>query len=65
MARLYNRFWVGVTIVLSAAVIILDFPVFVNKYGYPGEVIMTITVVLGIWRTYFNRAYFFSRTSCV
>jgi hypothetical protein len=59
-ARLYSRFWVGVTVVLSIVVIACGFPAFQRKFGFPASLPWTLAVVVGVWATYLIRAYLFS-----
>ncbi|KPL03692.1 MAG: hypothetical protein AMJ73_05700 [candidate division Zixibacteria bacterium SM1_73] len=61
MAKLYNRFWVTVTIVLSVVFAILFFPIVHPKYGFPLSLLITLLGLLFIWANYFIRAYIFSR----
>lgn len=60
MPRLYNKFWVNVTIVLSLIFIILGFPIFQRKYGFISAFIFTFISVSVIWIVYLIRAYIFS-----
>jgi predicted transporter len=61
MARLHNRFWVAVTIVLCVVFAILFFPSVQQKYGFTLSLLMTLLGMLLIWANYFIRAYIFSR----
>lgn len=60
---LYSKFWVGVTVVLSIVVIPCGFPAFTKKFGFPASLLWTFAAVLGVWATYFIRAYIFSARS--
>jgi hypothetical protein len=60
MIKLYNRFWVIVTVVLSIVVTMLGFPVFQRKFGFPASLLWTFVVLFGVWATYLIRAYMFS-----
>jgi hypothetical protein len=59
-ARLYSRFWVGVTITLSMVVVACGFPAFQRKFGFPASLLWTLAVLVGVWGTYLLRAYLFS-----
>ena len=59
-ARLYSRFWVGVTITLSMVVVACGFPAFQRKFGFPASLLWTLAVLVGVWDTYLLRAYLFS-----
>ena len=59
-ARLYSRFWVGVTVALSIMVIACGFPAFQRKSGFPASLLWTLAVVVGVWATYLIRACLFS-----
>jgi hypothetical protein len=56
----YSRFWLGVAAVLSLVVIAWGFPAFQRKFGFPASLLWTLAAVLGVWATYFIRAYMFS-----
>ena len=60
---IYNKFWVGVTVVLSIVVTVCGFPAFTKKFGFPASLLWTFAVVLGVWATYLIRAYIFSGRS--
>ena len=60
MARLYNKFWINVTIVLSLIFIILGFPAFRRSHGFAISILITFLGVGFIWLTYLIRAYFWS-----
>jgi len=57
---LYSKYRVGVTAVLSVVVIACGFPAFQWKFGFPVSLLWTFAAVLGVWTTYFIRAYMFS-----
>jgi len=59
-SRLFNRFWVTVTIGLSIIVIIIGFPIFQMKFGFPKSLLWTFIVVVLVWLTYIIRAYLFA-----
>jgi hypothetical protein len=59
-SKLYSRFWVGVTAVLSMVVIACGFPAFQRKFGFPASLLWTLAVLVGVWATYLIRAYMFS-----
>ena len=61
MARLYNTFWVGVTLVLSVIFVVMFVPVVQGKYGFPKSVLLTLVCLLVIWVSYLVRAHVFSR----
>lgn len=60
---LYSKFWVGVTVVLSIAVVLCGFPAFTKKFGFPASLLWTFAAVQGVWATYLIRAYIFSGQS--
>jgi len=59
-SRLFDRFWVTVTIGLSIIVIIIGFPIFQMKFGFPKSLLWTFIVVVLVWLTYIIRAYLFA-----
>jgi hypothetical protein len=59
-SKLYSRFWVGVTAVLSMVVIACGFPAFQRKFGFPASLLWTLAVLVGVWGTYLLRACLFS-----
>lgn len=63
MARLYNKFWINVTIVLSLIFIILGFPAFHRSHGLVVSILITFLGVGFIWVTYLIRAYFWSNSN--
>lgn len=62
MARFtrYDRFWINVTIVLSLVVMLIGFPAFQWKLGFPASLVWTLAVVGSVWLTYLIRAYLWS-----
>jgi len=58
-ADLYSKFWVGVTIALSIVVIACGLPAFQRRFGFPASLLWAFAAVLGVWATYFIRAYMF------
>ena len=60
MSRLYSKFWVNVTIVLSLIFIFLSFQIFQQKHGFVSAFIYTFIGVSVIWIVYLIRAYIFS-----
>lgn len=60
-SRLYNRFWVGATIVLTAIFVVLFFPIAHAKYGAPTSILLTAVGAVVIWMSYLVRAYVFTR----
>lgn len=62
MARFtrYDRFWINVTIVLSLVVMLIGFPAFQRRFGFPASLVWTLAVVGGVWLTYLIRAYLWS-----
>lgn len=60
MHRLYNKFWINVTIVLSLIFILLGFPTFRRTHGIMQSVLITFLGVCFIWITYIIRAYLWS-----
>jgi hypothetical protein len=61
MGRLYSRFWVGVTLVLSAVFVVLFFPIVQDRYGFAASVLLTAVGLLVIWASYLVRAHIFTR----
>lgn len=61
MSRLYSKFWVNVTVVLSLIFIILGFPTFQREHGFVSAFVFTFIGVSVIWIVYFIRAYIFSQ----
>ena len=61
VAKLYNRFWVCVTVVLSIAFAVLFFPVVQREFGLPGSALLTLLGILVIWGVYFVRARIFGK----
>jgi len=51
---------VGVTAVLSLIFIVMAYPLFSRKFGFPVSVLITAGCVLFIWFNYFIRAYIFT-----
>jgi hypothetical protein len=62
MVKLYNKFWVNVTIVLSLIFIILGLPAFLKSHSAAVSVLITVVGVCFIWITYFIRGYMWSNT---
>ena len=60
MSRLYNKFWINVTIVLSLIFIILGFPAFRRSHGLAISILITFLGVGFIWITYVIRVYCWS-----
>jgi hypothetical protein len=60
MARSQSKLWIGVTIVLSIIVVLVGFPAFERRFGFPASLIWTAAVVAGVWLTYAIRAWAFS-----
>ena len=60
MHRLYSRFWINVTVLLSAVFAVLFFPPVREKYGMTVSILATSAGVLVIWAVYFVRACIFS-----
>jgi len=60
MSRLYNKFWINATIVLSLIFAVLGFPVFHQKHGFVSAFTFTLIGVSVIWIVYLIRAYIFS-----
>jgi hypothetical protein len=58
MKKLYDLLWVSMTVVLSAVVVLVGYPAFEERFGFPRSVIWTIACVGGVWVTYLIRAYF-------
>lgn len=58
-SKYYNRTWIMITVGLSVIVIVVGFPVFQAKYGFPNSLAWTISVVFLVWLTYFIRASLF------
>ena len=63
MKKLYDPFWIGVTIVFSVIFIILLPISIIEKHGTVKTIVFTLIGVVFIWVTYFVRAYFFSNDS--
>jgi hypothetical protein len=61
MTRLYSRFWVNITLLLSVVFAVVFFPLVQERYGLPWSVFLTLSGVLVIWAAYFVRAYLFTR----
>ena len=60
MSRLYSKFWIIVTIVLSLIFIVLSFPTFQRTHGFGSAFLFTFIGVCVIWIVYLIRAYIFS-----
>ena len=60
MAKLFDKFWVNVTIVLSIIFIILGLPAFLKSHSIAVSILITVVGVCFIWVTYFVRAYMWS-----
>lgn len=63
MKKLYDPFWVSVTIVLSVIFIIMLPLSIIEKHGTVKTIVLTLVGVVFIWVTYLVRAYFFSDDS--
>jgi hypothetical protein len=63
MKKLYDPFWIGVTIGLSVIFVILLPISIIEKHGTVKTIVFTLIGVVFIWVTYFVRAYFFSNDS--
>jgi len=60
MKRLYDPIWIAVAAALSVVVVIVGYPAFQEKYGFPVSLLWTLVCVAGVWLTYLIRAYFWS-----
>lgn len=60
MTRLYSRFWLVVTLVLSVIFIVLFYPIVQDRYGFTGSILLTAGGLLVIWVVYVARAYIFT-----
>lgn len=63
MKKLYDPFWIGVTVVLSIIFVILLPISIIEKHGVVKTIVFTLVGLIFIWVTYFVRAYFFSDDS--
>ena len=61
MTRLYSRFWINVTLLLSVVFAVVFFPVFRERFGFAWSTLLTALGVMVIWAVYFIRAYIFTR----
>jgi hypothetical protein len=61
MSELYDRFWIRIAIVFTAAVIVIGFPIFQSQFDFPVSIIWAFALVLAIWIAYFIRAYLLYR----
>jgi hypothetical protein len=61
MARFYNRFWIGMTVVLCGIFAVLLFPAIRPGHGTLNAALYTLLGILVIWAVYFVRVYVFSR----
>lgn len=59
--KLYNRFWVNVTIVLSVIFTAFFFPTVRQKHEVFTSLLLTCVGLLVIWASYLVRAVIFSR----
>jgi hypothetical protein len=57
MSKRHNKFWVWLSIILSVVVVVVGFPAFERDKGFPTSILWTLAAVLGVWLTYFVRAY--------
>ena len=60
MAKLYNKFWMNVTIILSLIFVVLGFPAFLRSHSFIVSTLITFLGVCFIWITYLIRAYMWS-----
>lgn len=60
MTKLFDKFWVNVTIVLSIIFVILGLPAFLKSHSIAVSILITVVGVVFIWATYFIRAYMWS-----
>ncbi len=60
MKKLYDPFWIGVTVVMSIIFVILLPISIIEKHGVVKTIVFTLVGLIFIWVTYFVRAYFFS-----
>ena len=63
MKKLYDPFWVSVTVVLSVIFVIVLPLSIIEKHGTVKTIVFTLVGAVFIWITYFVRAYFFSDDS--
>jgi uncharacterized membrane protein len=63
MKKLYDPFWVSVTVVLSVIFVIILPLSIIEKHGTLKTIVFTLVGVVFIWVTYLVRAYFFSDDS--
>jgi c-di-AMP phosphodiesterase-like protein len=63
MKKLYDPFWIGVTVVLLIIFVILLPISIIEKHGVVKTIVFTLVGLIFIWVTYFVRAYFFSDDS--
>lgn len=57
MGRLYNGFWISVTVVFSVIIAILGFPVFYKERGPVEAIVLTIIAIAVVWIIYVIKAY--------
>ena len=60
MRKLYNPFWVGVTVVLSLIFAVMLPVSILESHGVALTVLYTVIGLIAIWASYFVRAYIFS-----
>lgn len=60
MKKLFNKFWIVITIILSLIFIGLFLPLTTRSLGFTKAFSYTMTGLAVIWIVYFVRAYIFS-----
>lgn len=60
MRKLYNPFWVGVTVILSLIFAVMLPVSIIETQGTALTILYTVIGLIVIWAVYFVRAYIFS-----